>query len=108
MLRSVLRFSIRDLLWLALVVGLGVAWWADHAQLHRRLQAQNYQLKIFHVIHTKADELAVVLREAYQRDADSALDIAADPHTNTIIVRGPESKLLEAEAMVLQLDQKKD
>jgi hypothetical protein len=25
-----LRFSIRDLLWLTLVVGMAVAWWIDH------------------------------------------------------------------------------
>jgi hypothetical protein len=24
------RFSIRDLLWLTLVVGMAVAWWIDH------------------------------------------------------------------------------
>jgi len=26
------RFTIRDLLWLTLVVGMGLAWWADHRQ----------------------------------------------------------------------------
>jgi len=28
-----LRFSIRDLLWLTLVVALAVGWWLDHARL---------------------------------------------------------------------------
>jgi hypothetical protein len=27
------RFLIRDVLWLMVVVGLGVAWWRDHAAL---------------------------------------------------------------------------
>jgi hypothetical protein len=27
-----LRFLIRDLLWLTLVVGMAVAWWVDHRQ----------------------------------------------------------------------------
>ena len=32
------RFSIRDLLWLTLVVGLALGWWVDHQrQLARRL-----------------------------------------------------------------------
>jgi hypothetical protein len=28
-----IRFSIRDLLWLALVVALGSGWWLDHQNL---------------------------------------------------------------------------
>jgi hypothetical protein len=28
-----LRFSIRDLLWLTLVVALAVGWWVDHQRL---------------------------------------------------------------------------
>jgi hypothetical protein len=27
------RFSLRDLFWLVLVVGMGCAWWLDHASL---------------------------------------------------------------------------
>jgi hypothetical protein len=30
-----LRFSIRDLLWLTLVVGLCVGWWIDHRRYSR-------------------------------------------------------------------------
>ena len=32
------RFSIRDLLWLMVVVGLGVAWWIDRRQLALELE----------------------------------------------------------------------
>lgn len=31
-----LRFTIRDLLWLTLVVGLAVGWWVDHAWQAKR------------------------------------------------------------------------
>ena len=32
-----LRFTIRDLLWLMVVVGMGVGWWVDHkAAMHTR------------------------------------------------------------------------
>jgi hypothetical protein len=27
------RFTIRDLVWLTLVVAMGVGWWLDHARL---------------------------------------------------------------------------
>ncbi len=43
------RFSIRDLLWLTLVVGMAVGWWVDHdrlwakyaEQFHRARKAEN-------------------------------------------------------------------
>ena len=28
-----LRFTIRDMLWLTVVVGMGVGWWIDHRRL---------------------------------------------------------------------------
>jgi len=31
-LRSMLRFTIRDVLWLTLVVGLAVGWWVDRGR----------------------------------------------------------------------------
>ena len=33
-----LRFTIRDLLWLTLVVGLAVAWWVDHRRQADEMQ----------------------------------------------------------------------
>jgi hypothetical protein len=34
-----MRFSIRDLLWLTVVVALGVGWWADRRQLATKASA---------------------------------------------------------------------
>ena len=31
------RFTIREVLWLAVLVGIGVAWWLDHERLTRRV-----------------------------------------------------------------------
>ncbi|HUE74712.1 MAG TPA: hypothetical protein VMP01_27840 [Pirellulaceae bacterium] len=31
------RFTIRDLLWLTVVVAMGVAWWVDRSGLTKRL-----------------------------------------------------------------------
>jgi hypothetical protein len=33
-----IRFTIRDLHWLLVLAGLGVAWWADHTQMNIRCQ----------------------------------------------------------------------
>ncbi|HEY2411730.1 MAG TPA: hypothetical protein VGI40_05790 [Pirellulaceae bacterium] len=32
------RFTIRDLLWLMVVVGLGVGWWTDHRKSMRQIE----------------------------------------------------------------------
>jgi hypothetical protein len=32
-----LRFTIRDLLWLTLVVAMGLGWWLDHRHLNQQL-----------------------------------------------------------------------
>jgi len=41
-----LRFTIRDVLWLTVVVAMGVAWWIDRLQANKRvasLQATLYE-----------------------------------------------------------------
>jgi hypothetical protein len=35
-----LRFTIRDLLWITVVVALGAAWYVDHRVQQRRLQQE--------------------------------------------------------------------
>lgn len=40
------RFTIRDLLWLTVVVGLAVGWWVDRTRLSDRLRkAQQVRLE---------------------------------------------------------------
>jgi hypothetical protein len=40
------HFTIRDVLWLTVVVGLGVGWWVDRARLADRLRmAQQVRLE---------------------------------------------------------------
>jgi streptomycin 6-kinase len=36
----VFRFTIRDVLWLMALVGLGAAWFADHVQQKRALERE--------------------------------------------------------------------
>ena len=40
-----MRFSIRDLLWLTVVVALAVGWWMDRAAWSRRLSAAQSELR---------------------------------------------------------------
>jgi len=84
-----------------------LAWWLDHSRLQRRLQAQNYQIKVFSLSHAQADELAIVVRRTYAADKDNPVDISSDARTNSVIVRGPEAKLAEVAATVMRLDQGK-
>jgi len=57
------RFSIRDVLWLMVVVGLGVAWWRDQAAL-RETSIDKIE------VERKAEFLLGVLRaDGYYVDA---------------------------------------
>ena len=60
MVNSIMRFSIRDVLWLTVVVGLAVGWWLDRkstqrllieksatvAQLSRELEERDFFLEL--------------------------------------------------------------
>lgn len=39
-MRAVFRFTIKDLLWLMVVVGLGFGWWLDHRDTKARYAEQ--------------------------------------------------------------------
>jgi hypothetical protein len=39
------RFTIRDVLWLTVVVALGVGWWVEHSRLTGRLQESQAALE---------------------------------------------------------------
>ena len=41
------RFTVRDLLWLTIVVALGVAWWVDRGRTTRTWQ-RRYQTELQH------------------------------------------------------------
>ena len=38
------RFTIRDVLWLMVVVAMGVAWWMDHSRIQSQLVRSEGQL----------------------------------------------------------------
>jgi hypothetical protein len=50
-----LRFTIRDVLWLTLVIALGLGWWADHRTAERRHRREKEAIR---------DEQANALHEA--------------------------------------------
>jgi hypothetical protein len=38
------RFTLRDIFWLTLAVGLGFGWWLDHRHLQRRRAIEKEQV----------------------------------------------------------------
>jgi hypothetical protein len=57
------RFTIRDVLWLTVVVGMGLAWWVDHVAL-REIRIDKLDAE------RKAEFLLGVLRQdGYEIDA---------------------------------------
>jgi hypothetical protein len=59
------RFSIRDVLWLMVVVGLGVSWRVDHARIDEAVAAVKEQ-------GAKNDREAKLLREAAEDEWEMA------------------------------------
>ena len=55
-----MRFTIRDLLWLTVVVALGVAWALDRTTLYRELQACRFA----HTIRRLEDAISLPQRKA--------------------------------------------
>jgi hypothetical protein len=66
------RFTIRDVLWFTVVVGLAVGWWLNHRQLVR-LRERFWQL------HSVASSAALVMRE---------LGVDAEYENDNITIRG--------------------
>jgi len=42
------RFTIRDLLWLMVVVGLAVGWWIDNKRIEKRLAGMESDSRLMH------------------------------------------------------------
>jgi hypothetical protein len=43
------RFTIRDLLWLTVVVAMGVAWWVDRGRNERKFAEQHNLMKPYRI-----------------------------------------------------------
>jgi hypothetical protein len=66
------RFTIRDLLWLTVVVALAIAWWLDHQRSSRdfrRMAEANAKLRYEAIV---AKEEAVFLRVRLSRQSGRA------------------------------------
>ena len=51
-----LRFSIRDLMWLLLVAGVGLAWWADRQYMVVRCDQMQQQVDEYSRMYNRAWE----------------------------------------------------
>ena len=50
-LRSLMKFSIRDLLWLTVVVALAVGWWVDRSRLATELKYSEGAERVLNVFY---------------------------------------------------------
>jgi hypothetical protein len=64
------RFTIRDVLWLTVVVGVAAAWWTDQRWLRANIRATTYEYRELQSEYVKVkqtrDETLDVLREAHR------------------------------------------
>jgi hypothetical protein len=54
---TMFRFTIRDVLWLMVVVAFGAGWWASHDNVQRRIRNAELQ------VHLQAAKLAIATNE---------------------------------------------
>jgi hypothetical protein len=73
------RFTIRDLLWVTVVVALGVAWWIDRRQMRNQLDEANKW-------RTRAGGLEYVLRREFGnvRWVPGGVEVHAKTHWYTL------------------------
>jgi hypothetical protein len=61
-----IRFTIRDLLWLMVVVGMGVGWWLEHQQ--RQATIDEYHISIAPAAGcANPSEVAAMRQQFYER-----------------------------------------
>jgi len=66
---TIFRFSIRDVLWLMVVVGLGVGWWNDQ----RRVEVEADRSKRTSIAYqSKLEQISRERREELERRAEAA------------------------------------
>lgn len=80
-LRSLMRFSLRDLFWITVVVALVLGWWLDHSKnqhLGRRLQVLDFEAKV-------ADRVA----RKWSQDVE---DIVVQLHEHDLMIEFKDGK----------------
>jgi hypothetical protein len=90
-----LRFTIRDLLWLTLVVAMGVGWWIDSRR------SNFVQTAIIEPIRLNAEGLEM-LYEAF--GGREHVYIAFNSHSNCLIIVAPPDQILQIQETVQSLE----
>jgi type II secretory pathway component GspD/PulD (secretin) len=90
-----LRFTIRDLLWLTLVVALAVGWWADHRR-------EQIAIKLHFIANLQASAVAKELSDAF---AGTPVRFSVDERMNAIVIESPLRQQKGIEELIERLDQ---
>jgi hypothetical protein len=57
-----MRFSIRDLLWLTVVVAMGLGWWSDNRTKHAAVQQAQRQRIVLKEAKRFSDDVSQMIR----------------------------------------------
>ena len=66
------RFTIRDVLWLTMVVALAVGWWLQRAEMARELEKHQAQVREMRAKADAAEYRAVMVEFAARRSVPAA------------------------------------
>jgi hypothetical protein len=96
------RFSIRDLLWLTLVIGVCVGWYLEHRKWVGMNDAKP-RLAVYPVKYGNINAILSALNALAQ--ATPGVRASVDPTAKTVIVLGNQAAQQQAKSIIEQLDQ---
>ena len=77
------RFTIRDVLWLMVVAGLGAGWWADPENAKSVINEQSEMLQLWgEYFRANTDEHRAAIRDKMRDTTASAKTTASPPAPN--------------------------
>jgi len=101
-----LRFSIRDLLWLTLVVALAVGWWLEHrswvAVDPLLVDRGKPQLHVYKIENATASAILRTLQTSLAGNPNVSLTL--DPRNNAIIVIATRNQQKPIARLIEELD----
>ena len=97
--RRWLRFSIRDMLWLTVVVGMGIGWWLDHKNLTRDSTSQ---LSVYSLADARTRRRYLPRFSSYM--VETRMSVCPSAAMARSLAKRPSKQQQEIEALVMRLD----
>ncbi len=93
------RFTIRELLWLTVVMAMAIGWWLDHRKLTQDISPRPSYCGL---LWADAKSVQGILQRAYVGQSD--ISFSLDARNNAIVVSAPPRSRAEILFLLKQFD----